>query len=717
MSQPQPQQSNQSNRFDIFISYRREDSQATVDHIYEWLVRAFGRDATFKDVDAIPVGYSFPGYVNSKLAGARVALIVIGPAWTTVVAKDGPHTGQPRLVDPADHVRIEVERALALSPVNVAGEPISGLLLIPLLVQGARMPAREELPESLRSLPDRTARPIRYDPDFRHDMERLIGDMARWMGVPIPDMQGGHTPPTSVTPPPITPMNELVARLLPQIRDAYAQQDWPQVARLASYLQRNVQAEEIPTEVYQMQGRALLAERDYAGAKAAWDMVRQRDRLDVAALRAAAEARIALDTPAERAAALPLLDDALTLVGDRAQRLVLLRISVHVLTRLAHEEQGAAAQTHWTALLRTANEGLRLAGESDADWLATKREALCGLGQTSEALDVARTLTAQPGATVALWLTRARLAWTLAGEMPTDEVRSSLDAASRLAPQDAAIAAARGGLLAIITPDRFPPRLAQLGFVANTRNGVAFITPPVCQIGAGEFLMGSDPRRDNQASSAEQPQHRVNLAAYAIARYPVTVAEYACFVEDKTANQRQPSDWANQLQKLDHPVVSVSWDDAVAYAAWLAKLTGQPWRLPTEAEWEKAARWDVRSGVARLYPWGDTFDPSRANTSESGKHGTTAVGSYPTGASLYGAEEMAGNVWEWTHSLYKPYPYTQSDGREVENSTGNRVLRGGSWSDLSPDARAAYRFQGGAGYLDVGSGFRLVLSGPGSAIH
>jgi formylglycine-generating enzyme required for sulfatase activity len=235
--------------------------------------------------------------------------------------------------------------------------------------------------------------------------------------------------------------------------------------------------------------------------------------------------------------------------------------------------------------------------------------------------------------------------------------------------------------------------------------------PPICAVPAGEFLMGSDPRHDPPEYDDEQPQHRVNLAAYSIARFPVTVAEYACFVE--TTHHRQPGDWANQIQKIDHPVVYVSWDDAVAYAAWLARQTGQFWRLPTEAEWEKAARWDQRTGVARLYPWDDSFDQSRANTRESGRGGTTAVGSYHAGASPYGAEEIAGNVWEWTHSLFKPYPYTQNDGREIENSTEDRVLRGGSWYDLRLLARAAYRGTDMPDGLGGSEGFRLAL--PGSA--
>ncbi len=122
----------------------------------------------------------------------------------------------------------------------------------------------------------------------------------------------------------------------------------------------------------------------------------------------------------------------------------------------------------------------------------------------------------------------------------------------------------------------------------------------------------------------------------------------------------------------------------MAYAKWLAERTGQPWRLPSEAEWEKAAR----GTDGQIYPWGDTFDASRANTDEGKKGGTTPVGSYPSGASPFGALDMAGNVWEWTNTVYKPYPYVATDGRERLDSTENRVLRGGSWYFNLPGARA-----------------------------
>lgn len=172
-------------------------------------------------------------------------------------------------------------------------------------------------------------------------------------------------------------------------------------------------------------------------------------------------------------------------------------------------------------------------------------------------------------------------------------------------------------------------------------------------------------------------------------------------------------DWQTQLHGMDHPIVNVGWRDALAYAAWLARVTSQPWRLPTEAEWEKAARWDSTRRYSRIYPWDDAFDQSRANTNESGIGATTPVGSYPTGASPYGAQDMAGNVWEWTSSLFRPYPYNASDGRERADAPGSRVLRGGSWTYNARLARAAYRFHRvPSSVLDRG-GFRLVLAVPG----
>ncbi len=253
---------------------------------------------------------------------------------------------------------------------------------------------------------------------------------------------------------------------------------------------------------------------------------------------------------------------------------------------------------------------------------------------------------------------------------------------------------------------RFPQRLADLGYTKRANGDDIIILPPLCDIPAGPFLMGSDKRRDSQAYDDELPQGAVTLAAFQIGRYPVTVAEYACAV--RVGARQQPPDqwgvsWKQQLERMDHPVVNVSWNDAIAYVGWLTQMTRQPWRLPTEAEWEKAAR----GTDGRIYPWGDAWDKTRANTADGGPGTTTPVGTYPSGASPYGAQDMAGNVWEWCSSLSNPYPYNPTVSEALDNRTGVRVFRGGSW-DVDPGyARAACRV---AGLPDVSYGwvgFRL----------
>jgi formylglycine-generating enzyme required for sulfatase activity len=233
-------------------------------------------------------------------------------------------------------------------------------------------------------------------------------------------------------------------------------------------------------------------------------------------------------------------------------------------------------------------------------------------------------------------------------------------------------------------PDRFPSRLASLGYQTLYLNGELVIVPPLVDIHEGIFLMGSDPRKDPNTRTDEMPSRSLNLATFHIGAYPVTVAEYDCFVQ---SGQKQPPDWQQQLACVDHPVVGINWREASTYITWLAGHTGHPWRLPTEAEWEKAAR----GTDGRIYPWGDFFDVSRADTDNGTERTTAPIGSFPGGISPYGALDMAGNVWEWTSTLYRPYPYSSNDGREAVQVEGNRVLRGGSWHDLPINARAAFR--------------------------
>jgi iron(II)-dependent oxidoreductase len=217
-------------------------------------------------------------------------------------------------------------------------------------------------------------------------------------------------------------------------------------------------------------------------------------------------------------------------------------------------------------------------------------------------------------------------------------------------------------------------------FVMGSNDGKEMILVP-----PGEFVMGSNEGHDN-----EKPPHKVYLDAFYIARYPVTNAEYKKFVD--ATKHAPPSHWSNgqiPAGKENHPVTDVTWDDAVAYAQWAGA------RLPTEAEWEKAASWDDAKKVKRVFPWGDTFDANKCNSAESKIGGTTPVGKYsPNGDSFYGIADMAGNVWEWCADWYDENYYRNSPVRNPKNETAGsyRVLRSGSWSNNRVDARCAYRY-------------------------
>lgn len=195
-------------------------------------------------------------------------------------------------------------------------------------------------------------------------------------------------------------------------------------------------------------------------------------------------------------------------------------------------------------------------------------------------------------------------------------------------------------------------------------------------IPAGEFLMGGE----------KKP---VYVDAFYIDKYPVTNAEYKAFVD--ATGYRQPDHWRGGTyppDKADHPVVQVNWEDAAAYAEWAGK------RLPTEEEWEKAAR----GTDGRTYPWGDTWEANRANTSESGILDTTPVGKYsPQGDSPYGVADMAGNVWEWTASGVKRVYL---------------IMRGGTWLNPREDARCTSRLQYTPRRRNPYVGFRCALSVP-----
>ncbi|MBI1299670.1 SUMF1/EgtB/PvdO family nonheme iron enzyme [bacterium] len=297
--------------------------------------------------------------------------------------------------------------------------------------------------------------------------------------------------------------------------------------------------------------------------------------------------------------------------------------------------------------------------------------------------------------------------------------------------------------------------------------GITFVYVP-----AGEFVMGSteeeieaaveqcqqDINIEDKAESeaicvlvrprleAESPAHTVYLDGYWIGQTEVTNAQFRAFIEDggytterywsasgwtwRVANSiTEPEFWQDANFNGDQqPVSGISWYEADAYSRWLTQKSGLAIRLPTEAEWEKAAR----GTDGRTYPWGDDWDPSRANycdrrcgdafafalwvdaNNDDGYAHTSPVGRFLNGASPNGALDMAGNVWEWTGDWYDSSYYATSPERNPMGpaSGSERVLRGGSWSDNPSFLRGAFRLRYTPDYRNINVGVRVVL-GPG----
>ncbi|MEU1627034.1 formylglycine-generating enzyme family protein [Streptomyces sp. NPDC020096] len=281
------------------------------------------------------------------------------------------------------------------------------------------------------------------------------------------------------------------------------------------------------------------------------------------------------------------------------------------------------------------------------------------------------------------------------------------------------------------------------------------------EIPAGSFIAGTTEGELDFIANAqhyprdwfedESPAHPVKLAAFFIDRYPVTNGQFAEFAHTtgyRTVAERRgfglvygTSFWeeisgacwqrpsgpggVHAEDRLDHPVVHIAWPDADAYARWAGL------RLPTEAEWEYAAR----GAEGRTWPWGHAWDPTVANTAERTSNtpitdaqswrtwwdtcrvghqlpGTTSVGSLPGGDSPFGVGDMAGNVWEWTADTYRPYDHERSYGDIYEHVSGRyKVLRGGCWTTYRFQARAAERMAGDpTHYSNFGIGFRCAAN-------
>jgi len=237
------------------------------------------------------------------------------------------------------------------------------------------------------------------------------------------------------------------------------------------------------------------------------------------------------------------------------------------------------------------------------------------------------------------------------------------------------------------------------------------LAPELVAVPAGVFLLGATCEQATALSERtsialewcldETPQHPVELEAFQISRTPITCAEYVAFVlatDHPTPNYWHGDDPPPQLN--DHPVVEVSLNDARWFCRWLSTATGREFRLPSEAEWERAARGDDQ----RAFPWGDTWQPGCCNTAEHGPGTTTPVGSFAQDTSPFGCVDMAGNVEEWTTSTFAPYPGSTL----VPPAQPQIVARGGSWNGDAILARCTRRHARSAALTSPARGFRVV---------
>jgi gamma-glutamyl hercynylcysteine S-oxide synthase len=278
---------------------------------------------------------------------------------------------------------------------------------------------------------------------------------------------------------------------------------------------------------------------------------------------------------------------------------------------------------------------------------------------------------------------------------------------------------------------------------AQSDSSQGFIPQDMAYVPYGSFTMGIDkeskagasaPRskqtaydkrmsspQSREAFHDEGPAHRVQLDAYLIDKYEVANKDFGQFI--KSTGHPAPAYWDDpRLNKPDQPVVGINWQDAKAYCEWKGK------RLPTEAEWERAAR----GPEGNLYPWGNEFDPKKANYGKV-QEATVAVTSYPESASYYGLHHMAGNVFEWVSDWYDPSFYGKGTGKESVNPLGpekavwiggtgtyadrltvgeKRVIRGGSWVAPEGSLRTTHRFWNHPlnNSYGVGLGFRCAMT-------
>ncbi len=641
----------------IFLSYRRDDSRYATRGIYDRLATHFGEDAVFMDVDTIPAGLDFVKVLQREVQRCDILVAVVGKSWLNI--KD--EAGNRRLDNPEDFVRIEVATALERD-----------IRVIPVLLDGVFMPRSTELPDNLKTFARRNAIQVKHD-SFGSDVYRLIKQLEK-------------------------AFEEIERDKADQARLAAAE-----TARLA----QKAKIEKLHT-----QADTAVSLQDWALA--------QRKLKNILALDAD-------DLQAQ--AKLELVDEKLTALAEeeQAQRIA----QEEALKEKAARAQAQVAQERADRLARQKRDA-----EEKARQDALKEE------RRQERIDNIRNFFSKNAKGLLFGIGGITLLFLLG------LIISNIDFAPQPEPTDVAGLAttplsvaptsvligetATAQALSVAPTSVLGEELGVGSTMVSEKDGMVMVYVP-----AGEFQMGSE-----DGGSDEKPIHTVYLDAYWIDQTEVTNAMFANYLNSLVASitiedsEKVVYDgdiiydlictgcenWEDRILwngdefsvvkgYEQHPVALVSWYGANAYCSSVER------RLPTEAEWEKAASWDDVSQVQRVYPWGDDFASGEANFCDSncfynwkndnyddGYADTSPIGSYESGKSFYGAFDMSGNVWEWVDDWYDAYP-----GNTVSNpsyGTTYKVLRGGSWFDDENILRVSYRIGYNPDLRNVSRGFR-----------
>jgi len=630
----------------IFISYRRADSAGYAGRIYDRLTAHFGEDAVFMDVDTIEAGLDFVEVLQNAVQSCDVLVALIGQRWLTV--KD--ENGERRLDNPEDFVRVEIAAALDRN-----------IRVIPVLVDGTTMPRSTELPRNLKPLARRNALQVNHH-SFNADAYRLISQLELALKAAedskilkaraLQEEQARAQHQTEIE------------RLLAQVDLAIGLKDW-QLAheKLSDVLKLDASHLEAQDKLDIVQRKISEIEEERAGQAR-----KEKEAREQAAVEE--RARLAAEQQAQKER------------EDRERR------EAEEKARKEKEEQERkatpAVPVDQAAPYGMLRESLTHEPPKQPVGRASREASPKGDSPTdSGASEPARKPAWLPyGIAGAVILACVLIFWigsllqnALSPDSPTATKYAAAETPAPVVSPDPATLAPTATTEPQATPTSAPEELGVGSTMISEKDGVVMMYVP-----AGDFQMGSE-----TGDSDEKPVHTLYLDAFWIDIIEVTNALYAECVDTGDCNEPSSTKYYSDGAYDNHPVVYVSWNDASTYCAWVDG------RLPTEAEWEKAARGGLEG---KAYPWGDdtpVCEPMAKNGAQYSSCGGQTVRAGNFGQNGYGLYDMSGNVLEWVSSLYQSYPYSTTDGREDLSASGNRVLRGGSWIDSVSNLRTSYR--------------------------